>query len=139
MKEKKIQEKNDAINKKPDPEIELQDALMKADLLIEYKEDLNEKEFSNQKPSWFNEIYSWLGDKIVDSKYSITDAICSKKFELSGVIKDYLNITTFVSLQKTLKTYDQKNLLKHIIILKIYIVVMRIHHKYQQMVMNFIN
>ena len=98
--ERKIQEKNDAINKKPDPVIELQDALMKEDLLKEYKEDLNVKEFSNQKPLW-------IGEK-KDSKYSFTEPTCSKKFELSGIIKAYLGISTFVSFKKTLNAYDQK-------------------------------
>ena len=36
--------------------------------------------------------------------------MCSKKFELGGVIKAYLGISTFGSLQKTLNTYDQKKL-----------------------------
>ena len=61
---------------------------MKEDLSKEYKEDLNEKEFSNQKPLWLDEILSWIGEK-KDSKYSVTDPICNTKFELSGVIKAY--------------------------------------------------
>ena len=52
---------------------------MKEDLLKEYKEDLNVKEFSNQKPLWLDEIQSWISEK-KDSKYSVTDPICSKKF-----------------------------------------------------------
>ena len=51
----------------------------------------------------------WIGEK-KDSKYSVTDPVCSTKFELSGVIKAYLGISTFGSLQKTLKGYDQKDL-----------------------------
>ena len=66
---------------------------------------MNEKEFSVQKPNQINGIYEWLGEK-KDSKYSVTEPLCNKKFELAKVIKKYLNITNFNQLAATLKSYE---------------------------------
>ena len=45
-----------------------------------------------------------MGEK-KDLKYTVTEPLCNKKFELAKVIKQYLNITKFNQLAATLKAY----------------------------------
>ena len=89
-KEEQLKKKQEVVNKTliPDPVEEQQ---KKSELLEEYKADLNEKEFSNKQPLLINGIYEWLGEK-KDLKYTVTEPLCNKKFELAKVIKQYLNI-----------------------------------------------
>ena len=81
--EKNIQEKNDAINKKPDPETELKEALIKENLSEEFKAELSKEEFSNQKSVLIDEMYTWFGEVQADGSYPANQTICSKKFEIS--------------------------------------------------------
>jgi len=110
--EKRIQEKNDAINKEDPPEIKIQEELEKNKTLEEYKADLNEKDFSNQKPVFIEEIYSWFGEVQVDGSYPINKDICSRKFEISKVILDYLGLNDFRNFRTKISSGEQKEFME---------------------------
>ena len=110
--EDRLKEKNDAINEKPDPVIQQQEDLIKQQLTEEFNAELSQEEFSNKKSVFIDEMYTWFGEVQADGSYPINQAICSKKFEISKVILDYLKLNDFRTFKTKISSGDQKEFME---------------------------
>ena len=110
--EKIIEDKNNAINKEETPEKIIQEELEKKKASEEYKAELSREEFSNQKSVLIDEMYTWFGEVKADGSYPTNQEICSKKFEISKVILDYLKLNDFRTFKAKISSGDQKEFME---------------------------
>ena len=57
-------------------------------------------------------MYSWFGEVQADGSYPANQAICSKKFEISKVILDYLKLNDFRTFKTKISSGDQKEFME---------------------------
>ena len=59
-----------------------------------------------------NEIYSWFGEVQADGSYPINQDICSRKFEISKVILNYLGLNDFKTFRTKISSGEQKEFME---------------------------